>query len=118
MSFEGAAAWIIRVQHILEAIERIRQYTSGMTFDQFCTDSRTMQAVLHNFMIIGEATRHIPDSVQQAYSAIPWSEMRDMRNIIAHEYDNVDYWVVWDTIQEDLPGLPSLLQHVLDTSKQ
>jgi len=44
--------------------------------------------------------------------------MRDMRNIIAHEYDNVDYWVVWDTIQEDLPGLPSLLQHVLDTSKQ
>ncbi len=116
MSFEGTAAWVFRIHHILEAIEPIRQYTSGMTFEQFCADSRTMQAVLHNFIVIGEATRHIPDSVQELYSAVPWDGMRDMRNVLTHEYDRVDYWVVWDTIQDDLPGLPPLLQHVLDTS--
>ncbi len=64
--------WKFRIVHILDAIEKILRYTAGMTFEQFAGDDRTIDAVVRNFLIIGEATRHVPGNVREAVREVPW----------------------------------------------
>lgn len=106
--------WQFRVRHILEAVEKVQRYVEGRDFDQFARDSRTVEAVVWNLMIIGEAARHVPPEVQRAHPEVPWSKMRGMRNQIVHGYDQVDLDVVWRTVRENLAPLPPLLQQVLE----
>ena len=106
--------WWLRVQDILSAINSIHHYTRDLTFDEFQADTRTLQAVLYNFIIIGEAVRSIPVEIQARYSKIPWREIGDVRNIAAHEYFQVRLIILWDTIQDDLPTLAIQLQELLD----
>ena len=105
--------WRFRLQDILEAIARIQSYTRGLTFDQFQLDRMTVDAVERNFIIIGEASRHVPDEVTGRYPSVLWRDMRDMRNVVVHGYWGVDLERVWDAIQQDLPPLVPLLQAVL-----
>jgi uncharacterized protein with HEPN domain len=84
-----------------------------MSFEQFRKDSKTIDAVIRNFTIIGEAARHIPDEIVQSHPEIPWREMADLRNIIVHEYSGVNEKIIWETIQTDLPGLLSSLRKMV-----
>jgi uncharacterized protein with HEPN domain len=65
------------------------------------------------FIIIGEAANHVPESVQDAHSEVPWHLMRAMRNRLVHVYFNVDPEVMWQTLQQDLPLLQEPLQELL-----
>jgi uncharacterized protein with HEPN domain len=73
--------WQLRIADIIEAIETILDYSAGMTFEQFASDRKTTDAVVLNFIIIGEAASHLPDNFIELHSDLPWREMRDMRNI-------------------------------------
>lgn len=106
-------AWEFRVADIVDSIEKILSYTAGMSFEQFRKDSKTIDAVIRNFTIIGEAARHIPDEIVQSHPEIPWREMADLRNIIVHEYSGVNEKIIWETIQTDLPGLLSSLRKIV-----
>jgi len=106
--------WTLRVVDILDAIAAIQQFTAGMDFATFTSDRKTLDAVLRNFTIIGEAARHVPDDVIVAYPEIPWQDMRDMRNILMHEYFGVNLRIVWNTVQIYLPPLAPQLQRILD----
>lgn len=106
--------WKFRLRHILEAIERIEEYTHGMDCDDFRGDQKTIDAVVRNFLIIGEAARLVIEHVQETYPDIPWQVMSDMRNVLVHEYERVKAEVIWDTIRTDLPALVPLLRKVLD----
>lgn len=79
----------------------------------FAQDQRTVDAVIRNLEIIGEAARHIPPEVQAKFPNLPWEEMRAMRNLLIHEYFGVDLWIIWQTTQEDLPSLVQQIQHAL-----
>lgn len=105
--------WVVRVQDILEAINKIGKYTSSMTEEQFYADDRTIDAVIRNFSVIGEAANAIPDDVQKANPAIPWSEIIGMRNIVIHGYHKVSASVVWTSLKSDLPTLEPLLKDLL-----
>jgi len=98
---------------ILEAIEKIQQYTANLTFEDFAANSMVIDAVVRNFEIIGEAASHIPDDIQSTYSEVPWFEMKGMRNIMIHEYFRVDIKIVWITARESLPKLVSLIKRVI-----
>ena len=74
---------------------------------------KTIDAVIRNFTIIGEAARHIPDEIVQSHPEIPWREMADLRNTIVHEYFGVSEKIIWETIQTDLPGLLSSLRKIV-----
>jgi uncharacterized protein with HEPN domain len=87
--------WQRRVQDILEAIASIQRLTAEMTFDQFVADEAIVKAVLYNFIIIGEAAISIPVHVQFQNSEIPWRLMSDMRNVMAHEYFQVNLKLTW-----------------------
>jgi uncharacterized protein with HEPN domain len=103
----------MRIQDILDAISKIQSYTTGMDYNSFRTDEKTVDAVVRNFQIIGEAARYIPAEVEARWTQLPWADMRDMRNVVIHEYFGVSRAILWQTIVDDLPPFPALLQQIL-----
>ena len=106
-------SWELRIADISEAIETALEYTAGMTFEQFVSDRKTIDAVIRNFIIIGEAASHLPEDFIETHPDLPWREMRDMRNIAVHAYFGVDNRVVWETLQKNLPPLLPLLGQLI-----
>ena len=92
------------IQDIIDSIEKIEKYSKGLDFESFAKDSKTVDAVLRNFSIIGEATRSIPENLRLRYPSVPWNEILGMRNKVVHEYFGVDHEILWKTVQEDLVG--------------
>ncbi len=96
------------LRHIVEAIDAIQGYTAGMDTAAFIADRKTCDAVIRNIEIIGEACNNVAKHYAE-YAAenasIPWGFAYEMRNALAHGYFNVDYAIVWQTVQYDLPKL-------------
>lgn len=88
-------SWELRIVDIVDAIEIVLDYTAGMTLERFVSDRKTIDAVVRNFIIIGESASHLPEDFIEMHPTLPWREMRDMRNIAVHEYFGVDNVVVW-----------------------
>lgn len=105
--------WKLRITDIIEAIEKIHSYVEGMTLDQFVDDPKTIDAVIRNITVIGEAARNVPQDVVDQNPSLPWREMRDIRNVVVHEYFGVDNNVVWDTLQNNLPPLLPELKRLI-----
>jgi len=100
------------IADIKTAITRIEKYTKGMTFRRFVSDTKTIDAVVRNLEIIGEAARMIPEQTKQKYPEILWKEIVGMRNKIAHEYFGVALDVVWSTAGDDIPELKKKMKKV------
>ena len=111
-------SWSFRVRDILDAIAAIEAHVRGMTYEQFAGDRKTIDAVLRNLAVIGEAATHLPPSVQERHPNVPWDEMRRMRNVVVHVYFGVELPVVWRTLQEDLPPLKAQLNEVLPQAER
>ena len=107
--------WQLRVQDILNSVTSIEQRTAGLTFEKFAANETIVKSVLYDFIIIGEAATNIPPEIQSRYSQIPWRLMSDMRNIMAHEYFQVNLMLTWRTIQNNLPSLRLQLLDLLET---
>ena len=105
--------WRERVRDILDAIDEIDAFTSGMERETFQDDYKTVRAVELNLIIIGEAANGISDDIQQSYNDIPWSFMKAMRNRLVHAYFNVDPQILLDTVLDDLPPLKTALQRLV-----
>lgn len=90
---------------ILESIIKIKSYTSGYSFEDFVSDSKTCDAVIRNFEIIGEAANRLPEEFKDKYSEVNWYRIRGFRNRIVHDYMGVDYNIVWHIIEKDLNQL-------------
>ena len=86
--------WFMYAQDILTCIAKIEQYTAGLDYAHFEADERTVDAVLRNLEIIGEAARQIPRDVKAAHPDLPWTEMQTMRNIVIHEYHGVNLQII------------------------
>ena len=106
--------WKMQIRDILNAIKAVQGYTKGMKYEVFVADQKTVDAVLRNLIVIGEAANHMPADIMSAYPDIPWQDMRDMRNFVVHEYFRVSDRIIWDTIQNDLPPLIQLLEPLLE----
>jgi uncharacterized protein with HEPN domain len=103
-----------RLQHILDAIDRIVRYTKGKSFDEFTSDDMMYYAVVKNIEIIGEAANMLTSDFQTAHSEVPWKMVKGMRNYIVHEYFQVDSSVVWGVITNDIPNLRMLITQYLE----
>ena len=97
---------------ICEAIERIARYTAGMSFEAFKGDEKTIDAVVRNMEIIGEAANRLPDEFREAHSDIEWHKIVGLRNRIVHEYFGIDIDIIWQILKRDLPSLLSSLQRM------
>lgn len=97
----------------LTAMNRIAEYIEGLTFDQFKTDNKTIDAVIRNFEIIGEASKKCFRYLKKQYSDIPWKEMYYLRNRVMHEYFGIDYEIIWDVAKNYLPDNKNQIKDIL-----
>ena len=93
------------ISDILDSGAKILRYTEGYTYESFIEDERTVDAVIRNFEIIGEASRNVSSYFRLQHSSIPWPKLVGYRNLLIHEYFGINMKVVWNIIQEDLPTL-------------
>jgi len=93
------------VNDIREAIKRIENYIEGMSFEDFSQDQKSIDAVVRNLEIMGEAANRLPDEFKESHSDIEWYKIVGLRHRIVHEYFGVDLQIIWRILQKDLPEL-------------
>jgi uncharacterized protein with HEPN domain len=98
------------LEDILHAARAIRRFTGGVSFEQFEANEEKYEAVNRKLQIIGEAARRLSPEARKLFPEIPWNLVTAMRNILVHDYDDVDLRVVWDTVEKDLPPLIARLE--------
>lgn len=98
---------------IIRSIDKIQQYTVGMTYSDLLEDDKTLDAVTHNLQIIGEATKQIPETIRQKYPDIPWRQIAGLSDIIAHTYLMVNPEIVWNIINTELKPLQDCVALIL-----
>jgi uncharacterized protein with HEPN domain len=101
------------LRDILDSAVAIRTYIDGINESEFLSNQEKQDAVLRRFEIIGEATSRLAPDTRKNFSTLPFDDMRGMRNIIAHEYGNVDMHRIWHTASTDLDSLITTLEEFL-----
>jgi len=90
---------------IVEACEKVARYTAAMTLDTFQTDEKTVDAVVRNLEVIGEAAKKIPDEVRARIPDIEWQRIAGLRDVLIHQYFGIDMDIVWDVVHAKVPVL-------------
>ncbi|HRN25618.1 MAG: DUF86 domain-containing protein [Ignavibacteriaceae bacterium] len=98
-------------------MNRIAEYLEGLDLNLFCNDTKTVDAVIRNFEIIGEAAKNLPDEIKIKYPEVPRKEMYYLRNKVSHEYFGIDYEVIWDISKNHLPLNKIQIEQILTTEK-
>lgn len=91
--------------HILDEIKFLCKEKNSLSEETFLSDERAKRAFVRSFEIIGEASKSIPDTFKEKHFEIEWKEMARMRDRLIHHYFGVDYYIVWDTVEADIPRL-------------
>jgi uncharacterized protein with HEPN domain len=94
-------------------MSHIAEYIEGFTFPGFKADYKTVDAVIRNFEVIGEASKNLPPEVKAKYPDVPWEEMYLLRNRISHEYFGIDYEIIWDVATNYLPDNKLQIDEIL-----
>jgi len=97
---------------ICEALDRIEQYTSSMSFDVFSKDRKTVDAVVRNLEIIGEASNRLSADFRDGHPEIEWHKVIGLRHRIVHEYFGIDLQIVWQILQKNLPSLRQAISQI------
>jgi len=103
------------IQDMLEAIAKIQRYTAGLTTETFSTDEKSVDAVVRNLEIIGEAANRLPEDFKAQHHEVEWAQIVGLRNRIIHDYFGMDLQIVWQVLQRDLPAFNSALVRILQT---
>lgn len=96
---------------------RIQEYINGHTVKSFQLDYKTIDAVVRNLEIIGEATKNLPDTLKVKYPDTPWKEMYRMRNRVSHEYFGIDYLIIWRIVTDYLPENLKQITKILESER-
>lgn len=102
------------LEDIIEAGSRVDAYIAGMDFQRFADDTKTQDAVIRQFLIIGEAVKCLPSNWKEAETAVNWRAIAGFRDILAHAYFAVEESIVWDSATKHLPGLVKACRRLLD----
>ncbi len=96
-----------------KAVQKSLLYTDTLTYEQFCKDEKTIDAVLHNIQILGEAAKQIPADFRDGNSTIEWEKIIRSRHILVHNYHEIDKEIIWKIIENYLPPLKTSLEEIM-----
>lgn len=102
------------LEDIQLSMQRIAEYIEGYDFNRFKKDHKTVDAVIRNFEIIGEASKNLSEEIKIQNPKIPWHEMYYLRNRVTHEYFGIDYEIIWDITINYLPDNKVLVDQIID----
>ncbi|MCK4342762.1 MAG: DUF86 domain-containing protein [Phycisphaerae bacterium] len=103
----------VYLEDILTAVEKIRRYAAGLSLDTFARDEKTLDAVVRNLEVIGEAVKQIPEDVRVRHPQVEWKKIAGLRDILIHAYFGIDLEIVWDIVQNKLPALEPQVRQIL-----
>lgn len=104
---------LLLLDDMLQSAQKIKQYTAGLSYNSFIADNKTVDAVVRNFEIIGEAANRIDEDFRNNNPEIEWKRIRGFRNRIVHDYFGIDYAIVWDIITTYLDDLMEWLETII-----
>ena len=107
---------LLYLTDIRDAIRTIQSYTEKMSYEEFAGDRKTREAVILNFVIIGEAIKKIPPEIIEQAPNVPWKEFAGMRDKMVHGYFSISSTILFETIRNDLPALHDAIQKLLENS--
>lgn len=107
----------VYLDDILDSIVQIEHYTSDVTFKDFEEDIEKQDAVIRRFEIIGEAIKQMPKEFVSQHPTVAWKQAAGIRDVLIHDYAEVNLERVWNTIKQDLPKLKSQIQSIRDSLK-
>lgn len=110
--------FILFVEDIIKSIEKIEKWIENLDFIKFKTDEKTIDAIIRNFEVIGEAVRNIPIGIRKKYPNVEWKEAIGFRNILIHNYFGIDIESVWDTVNNDIPELKKHIIELYNNEKE
>lgn len=97
---------------ILNSIDNIQSDTTNISYEEFVQDRRTKDAVILNLLIIGEATKQIPQDIRDQHPEIQWKQIAGTRDMIAHAYFSINNKIVWNIIENDLDFLKTCIKNI------
>lgn len=97
------------IQHMLDAISQIENYTNDIDYENFKNNKLRQDGVIRQMEILGEAAKRISTEIKDKYSEVPWQDAAGMRDKLIHGYFGIDTQIVWNTIQNDIPNLKQKL---------
>lgn len=113
MSYRYPKEPIIFIEHIVQCIEDIKSYTKDVEKEEFFENTQKQDAVVRKIEIIGEAVKNLPESIRKKYPEIPWKSIAGMRDILIHEYFNVDLKYAWKVVKMEIPKLERQIKNLL-----
>lgn len=108
---------MLLLEDMLQAATKIKRYTDNLDFDSFVEDDKTVDAVIRNFEIIGEAASRIDPDFRIKNPEIEWTRIRGFRNRIVHDYFGIDYEIVWTIIETYINELIDWLETLIEDNK-
>jgi uncharacterized protein with HEPN domain len=104
----------VYLEDILEATRKITTYTGSFSKATFLEDEKTIDAVVRNLEVIGEAVKKLPEDLRVQHSAVEWKKIAGLRDILIHEYFGLDSEIVWDIVQNKVPALDREVRMMLN----
>lgn len=104
----------IFLAHILKSIDLLEKYLQGVSEDEFYTSDEKQDLAARRIEIIGEATKNIPEELRRQFADIPWKRMAGMRDILIHQYDDVNEKILWKTATQFIPQIKRQIKEIYD----
>ncbi len=105
------------LEDIRDACQKIHNYTTGISYDNFIGDDKTIDAVVRNFEVIGEAANRVPEDFKTDHPEIEWRRIIAFRHRIIHEYFGINYEMVWKIKEENVPALKDFMEQAIENLK-
>jgi len=103
-----------RLEHILESINYVIDFTEGISFEDFKADVKTRFAIIKNLEIIGEASYMLTNDFREQNSEVPWRKVIGLRHVLVHGYYQIKFETLWEIIEKDLLPLREKIQKLYD----